>query len=201
VEVLAHPLRARILTILAHDWASASELAAELGAPPRTVRHHLHLLRERGFVSVRSAERRRNVDEYRFSSSTFGAVDEELFTELSPAERRAVINHTLRLISGGVNRFVAAASTYDEHFPVSSRVRLAADAQAWGELLAVLDSALDQIVAIKARAAERLAAGGEEGFEGEVGLLAFEAPAAEEPPAAIGRRGSSNRGKSTEARR
>lgn len=201
VEALSHPLRARILALLEHDWASAAEIAAELDVPARTVRHHLRDLRGRGFVSVRRAERRRNVHEYRFASTTVGLVDNAVFAELSPAERRRATNQNLRLLSAGVNRFVAADSTYDEHFPFTARVRLAADEEAWREVLAVLDSMLAQIVAIKGRAAERLAAGGEEGFEAEVGVLGFEAPPVEEHRGENDGPGSSNQDGSTEASR
>jgi DNA-binding transcriptional ArsR family regulator len=173
---LAHPLRSRFFAILEHEWASAAEIAAEVGAPVRTVRHHLAFLRERGFVSVRRSRRRRNVNEYTFEGTTFGYVDDELYAGLRPAERRVLTNHYLRVISRGVNRFAAAGTTYDTHFPFTVRVRIAADEQAWAEVAEILGAALEDLLRVKQEAGERLEGRGEDGEEAEIGLLAFEAP-------------------------
>ncbi|MBS1675993.1 MAG: helix-turn-helix domain-containing protein [Actinobacteria bacterium] len=176
LEAVRHPIRSRVIVILEHEWASAAAIAAELGEPTRTVRYHLRFLRERGFVSVRRAEARRNVHEYSFAGTAFGYVDDELYATLTPAERRLLTNHYLRVISRGVNRFVGSGTTYDRHFPLTARVSLALDERGWGELIEICSSALEQIVAVKREARQRLLGNGEDGIDAEVGLLAFEAP-------------------------
>jgi len=200
VDAVGHPLRSRIIAIIEHEWASAARIATELGTPTRTVRYHLRFLRERGFISVRQAERRRNVHEYSFEGTTFGYVDDELYASLSLAERRATTHHYLRALWRGVDRFVAAGNAYDTHFPVTVRVRLAVDEQAWGELTEILSSALEQILAVKRESAARLGGRAEEGSDAEVGLLAFEAPARAEMPRHVERTAPSNQKSSTEAR-
>jgi len=175
VEALTHPLRSRILGILEHEWATAAEIAEELGTPARTVRHHLRFLRERGFISVRRSRRRRNVHEYSFEGTTFGYVDDDLYATLSSAERRAVTNHYLRVLSRGVNRFAASGTTYDTHFPFTVRVRLATDEQGWTELTEILSSTLERILRVKRESGERLE-GTEDGTVAEIGVLAFEVP-------------------------
>jgi DNA-binding transcriptional ArsR family regulator len=176
LEAITHPMRSRIMAILAYEWASAAELAAELGAPARTVRYHLRFLRERGHVSVRKTLPRRNFYEYSFADSAHGFVGDDLYASFSPAERRTFINHCLRVLSLGVTRFAAAGTTYDTHFPLTVRVRVEADEQGWQELIEILSSALEQITRVKREAGERLRAGEEDGFEADIGLLAFEAP-------------------------
>jgi DNA-binding transcriptional ArsR family regulator len=181
LEAVKHPMRSRIMALLAHDWARAAELAAELGAPARTVRHHLRFLRERDLVSVRKARPRRNFYEYSFSDNTHGYVGDDLYGSFSPAERRALINHYLRVLSLGVTRFAAAGTTYDDHFPLTVRVRVDVDEQGWQELIEILSSALEQITRVKREAGERRRVGAEDGFEAELGLLAFEVPTDEAP--------------------
>jgi DNA-binding transcriptional ArsR family regulator len=176
VEALAHPLRSRIFLILAHEPASAAEIARELDTPVRTVRHHLAFLRKRGYVSVRRSRRRRNVNEYSFESASFGYIDDRLYASLRPAERRALTNHYLRVIWLGVDRFAAAGTTYDTHFPFTVRVRLAVDEAAWAELEEILGAALEEVLRVKREAGGRLAGREAEGSEAEVDLLAFEAP-------------------------
>jgi ArsR family transcriptional regulator len=52
VQLLADPLRARILALLAEESMCTSHLVAETGARQRTVSHHLRLLREAGWVET-----------------------------------------------------------------------------------------------------------------------------------------------------
>jgi hypothetical protein len=85
------------------------------------------------------------------------------------------------VMARGMARFVAAGSTYDSHFPFVTRITLRLDEEGWRELIAICSAALERLVDLKGRAAERLGEGGEAGFEGEVDLLAVEAPGQGEP--------------------
>jgi DNA-binding transcriptional ArsR family regulator len=183
LEAISHPLRSRILVMLEGGPAGSAEIATELGVPARSVRHQLQILRTAGFVVARRAAKRRNTYEYSFARAAFGYLDDELYAELSPAERRAAINHYLRLMARSMARFVAAGSTYDSHFPFVSRITLALDEEGWRELIAICSTALEQLVGLKGRAAERLGGGDGAGFEGEVSLLAVEVPERGEPGA------------------
>lgn len=63
LDVLGDPVRRRILDALSREEHSAGELvevvAAEFGISQPAVSHHLRVLRENGFVSVRAAGARR----------------------------------------------------------------------------------------------------------------------------------------------
>jgi DNA-binding transcriptional ArsR family regulator len=181
VEAIAHPLRSKLIVILSAGSATSAELATEIGAPVRTVRHHLRYLSERGFVSVAREETRRNVLRYSFEETTFGEVDDELYAELTPAERRNVTNLYLRAIARAMSRFVAAAA-YDVHFPVTIRMNLALDEEGWRELREIMVSALDRLLELKGRTGERLPAGRGEGFDVEVALLALQTPGGSSEP-------------------
>lgn len=181
LQAISHPLRSRILVMLEGGPAGSAEIARELGVPARSVRHQLQILRAAGFVVARRAAKRRNTYEYSFARATFGYLDDELYAELSPGERRAAINHYLRLMARTMARFVAAGSTYDSHFPFVTRITLELDDEGWRELISICSTALEQLVGLKGRVAERLAAAGEAGFEGAVHLLALEAPEQRDP--------------------
>ncbi|MDA8283292.1 MAG: metalloregulator ArsR/SmtB family transcription factor [Actinomycetota bacterium] len=49
-QMLADPLRARIVELLAHETMCTCHLVVETGARQTTVSHHLHILREAGWV-------------------------------------------------------------------------------------------------------------------------------------------------------
>ena len=49
-RLLADPLRARIVTLLAHESLCTCHLVNETGAHQSTVSHHLRVLREAGWV-------------------------------------------------------------------------------------------------------------------------------------------------------
>jgi DNA-binding transcriptional ArsR family regulator len=181
VKAISHPVRTKIVVILEHEPATVAELAAEIGVPARTVRHHVAILRKGGFVTAARSASRRNVLEYSFRGTTFGQVDEETYEELSPAERRTVTNSYLRAIARGVTRFVAAGSTYDEHFPVTLRARLAVDEEGWRALEEIAATAMEQVVELKGECARRLAARGESGIEAEFAIVGLETPTPVEP--------------------
>lgn len=173
VRAIAHPIRSKILVILEHDPATAAELAAEIEEPVRTVRYHLHFLRDRGFIGVQRIRPRRNTYEYSFRGAAFGYVEDELYGRMTPVERRAVTEYYLRVLTRGVGRFVAAGNTYDSHHPYTVRVPLMLDDQGWQALTSTCISLVEQIVALDRDAKSRLAAG-EDGSEVEVGVVALD---------------------------
>lgn len=78
-DVLGDPVRRRILDLLARGQAAAGDLSAtieeEFGISQPAVSHHLRVLRESGFVTVRVDGSRRL---YRLHSDGFSDVDEWL---------------------------------------------------------------------------------------------------------------------------
>jgi DNA-binding transcriptional ArsR family regulator len=65
-RILSHPLRPRILQILAlRGEASPNEIAAELGVPLGTLSYHTRLLRDSGWIQlVREVPRRGAVEHF-----------------------------------------------------------------------------------------------------------------------------------------
>lgn len=179
LKMLANPVRAKIMLILEHGRpGTAAELAAEIGAPLRTVRYHLGVLRKGGFVAVERRTARRNVYEYSFLETTFGEVDVATYAALSPAERRALTNHYLQVIARGVTRFVAAGTTYDEHFPLTWRLKIPLDEEGWVRLHAILFSAIDAAMELQREYVSRLEAGEALTSEAEIDFIALEVPRA-----------------------
>lgn len=176
VKAISHPLRSKLILTLSTKRATAAELAEETGAPVRTVRHHLRYLSERGFVTITREAAKRNVQCYSFEETTYGEVADDLYRELTPAERRNVTNFYLGLIARGIGRFVTEGTTYDVHFPVTVRNRIVLDEEGWAELYEILVPAFERILDLKSRSRERLLDRGEEGWEAEVVLLALESP-------------------------
>ncbi|MEO8263046.1 MAG: metalloregulator ArsR/SmtB family transcription factor [Pseudolysinimonas sp.] len=88
--ILGDPVRFRIVEILASGSHTAGELAAAVGGDTgvsRTaVSHHLRILRDAGFVTVRKDE---NVREYRLHWDALESVDRILLDLFDKWDRRS----------------------------------------------------------------------------------------------------------------
>jgi DNA-binding transcriptional ArsR family regulator len=70
--VLAEPTRRRILDVLRHSESSVGELVDSLAVSQPTMSKHLKVLRDAGFVSVRTAAQQRV---YRIERGPFESVE------------------------------------------------------------------------------------------------------------------------------
>jgi DNA-binding MarR family transcriptional regulator len=74
IELLADPLRRRLVAILALRICRPSRIAEELGLSPATVSYHLRLLREAGLVRPLRSPIDRRVIDYAISPDASGRV-------------------------------------------------------------------------------------------------------------------------------
>lgn len=89
-KLLADPLRARIVRLLADEALCTCHLVAETGAHQTTVSHHLRVLREAGWVTQEPCGR---FTYYRLEPGALEALAAELGTLADRARTTAVSDH------------------------------------------------------------------------------------------------------------
>lgn len=176
LKAISHQIRAKSILILEHSAATAAEIAEEIGAPIRTVRHHLAILEAGGFITVSKSQQRRNVLVPTYVATTFGEVDDATYEALDAAEQRSLIDHYLKGMIHGLRRFISSGTTYQGRHPSAARVRLALDDDGWHRLIEICDAAAEEVIELRSEVAERLRSRGDAGFEAEFDVIAIEVP-------------------------
>lgn len=173
IKAIAHPLRHRILLALGEGVASPKQIAGELGESLGRVGHHVRVLRRIGAIELVDTRQRRGAVEHFYRATVRPLFDDQSWATLPPATRRAVFGEYLARILEDVHA-AAASSGFDHPRAAVAYTLLELDAPGFDEVADILAEALDRVLAAKARAASRLAAGGGDASHTEVALLHFE---------------------------
>lgn len=176
VYAISHDVRAHVLAVLNERIASPVEVAREIGVDVNYINYHFEKLEEIEFIEMVRVEPRRGFDEhfYRAKETFFLNTQEverlplSLSTGVSTCLLQSIMGEAIRALDAGT-----FDSRSDRHLSQSS---LLVDEQGWSEASAVLDGALDQVLAIQAQSARRLAKGGRKPISMSVGIAGFETP-------------------------
>ena len=156
-RVLSHPLRPRILQILAdRGEASPNEIAAELDVPLGTLSYHTRLLRDTGWIELVREVPRRGAVEHFYRTVKRPELDDAHWERLPVGVRRRLASMTV----GQVLRSAAAAAAtggFDLAGAHVDRVPLELDDEGIRELSDVLTGVLEEALAIQQRSSERRA--------------------------------------------
>jgi DNA-binding transcriptional ArsR family regulator len=172
-RVLSHPLRPRILEILAvRGEASPNEIAAELEVPLGTLSYHTRLLRDAGWIELVREVPRRGAVEHFYRAVVRADVDHARWESLPLGVRR-------RLASTTVGRVLKSASAaaggagFDIAGARADRLPLELDDIGVSELEGVLAAALDEAQRIQQRSNERRAGAPAAAQPSELAILHF----------------------------
>jgi DNA-binding transcriptional ArsR family regulator len=173
-RVLTHPLRPRILELLAvRGEASPNEMAAELGVPLGTLSYHTRLLRDLGWIELVRTEPRRGAVEHFYRAVVRPFIDDAQWRQLPVSVRRRLSALTVEQI---LRSAAAAAGTggFDRAGAYVVRLWLELDELGWQELAAALGQVLDEAARIQDRSNARRASRSADAVEGsELALLHF----------------------------
>lgn len=173
-RVLTHPLRPRILELLAaRGEASPNEMAAELDVPLGMLSYHTRLLRDLGWIELVRTEPRRGAVEHFYRSVVRPFVDDDGWERLPVGVRRRLAGMTI----GQILRSAAEATQsggFDQPGAHVDRLWLELDEEGWIELSEVLSGVLEEAARIQERSNARRSARGRGTPEGsELALLHF----------------------------
>jgi predicted ArsR family transcriptional regulator len=154
--VLRHPTRAHCVGVLTDRVASPKELAAELECGLRHVRYHLKQLEAVNMVELVREDKDAadgRVVEHFYRATKRAWFDREAWK--NAVGQTGVTAMLMGLINEDIGRAVAGG-TFDEKHNHISRTPALLDPDSYEELLALLAQMLDEIFAIKERAANRI---------------------------------------------
>lgn len=193
VKALAHPLRVQILTILNERMASPNELSKELEEGLSQVSYHVKVLKDFECIEMVKTEPRRGAVEhyYRATARAF-LTDNDWKTlpdSVKPGVSSSVIEMVIEDIVGALGGGTFDARD-DRHLSWTPGV---VDEQGWQESVDLVAETLDQVIAIQAASAKRLAKSGDEGIPATVVLMNFEGVAPDAKPAQSAKKGKAKK--------
>jgi DNA-binding transcriptional ArsR family regulator len=199
VKALAHPLRIRILAMLADRSASPVQLSAQLDATLGTVAYHVRTLHNLGLVELVDTRQRRGATEHYYRAREHPRFPDDAWAGLAPVAKQRMLSAMLQQIGQYVTAS-AAAGGFDRAEAHMTRRSLQLDDRGFEELASATRRWLDEAEEIGAAAAERLGHSGKNNDDGggppvDTGLVVmlFEGRPADSGPGADGDRRLSRR--------
>jgi DNA-binding transcriptional ArsR family regulator len=169
VQAVAHPLRARMLSILQDREASPKELAAEFGIPLANVAYHIQVLRKLKLIKLMKKTPRRGAVEHHYRADFGAHIDNEAWSATPDVVKRSMVGGVLGEIGHDATD-AASIGGFDHADAVLTRSKYVLDEEAWGELSGMLTNVLDRADELQKAADKRLRSNGHEG-ERRAGLV------------------------------
>lgn len=167
--VVAHPVRARALTILVDREASPVEIGRELGMDASHIAYHVKLLREEGLIELTEETPRRGSIEHRYRAIRPDEFTDEEYATLTAEQRNRHSRDIFCFAAADASCAFSSGSFGDRPDHHISRMAMQVDEKGWAELSDLYRATLEAAYKIKAQARERLTEAGETGTS----VLAF----------------------------
>jgi DNA-binding transcriptional ArsR family regulator len=159
-KALAHPLRIRILAMLADRSASPVQLASRLDATLGTVAYHVRTLHSLGLVELVDTRQRRGATEHYYRAREHPRFPDDAWAGLAPVAKQRMLSAMLQQIGQYVTGS-AAAGGFDRSEAHMTRSGLRLDERGWQQLAAATRKWLREAERIEETAAKRLDRTGE----------------------------------------
>jgi DNA-binding transcriptional ArsR family regulator len=173
LKALAHPVRARALTVLNQRVASPSELAAEQEEPVGYVAYHVRVLHELGMIELVKTRQVRGATEHFYRSTAQPYLDDEVWGRISIDSRTGISIANIGVLNNAI-REAFEAGTFDSRTNRHlSNVSLDLDERGWKEANELLKTCLEGLLKI---GTESEARDGESTLRATFGLMSFESP-------------------------
>jgi len=175
-KALAHPLRVRILATLSHRSISPVEFSREARVPLSDAAYHFRKLEEFECAEVTREVPVRGSTQHFYRGTTRPLLGDDAWKYLPVSIRGGIsgmIWQTLLERAAEAMEAETFDARDDRHFTWTP---FTVDEQGWSELTGLLAKTLEEATEIGVRAAERMAASGEEGINTTFALAGFESP-------------------------
>lgn len=174
IKALGHPLREHILAVLNERVASASEIGAELGAEVSSFYHHIEELEKLGCIERIETRKRRGAKEHFFRATRTLSFDDEAWRRLPASLKSDLTAGILQLLFDDLVDALQAGTLNardDRHVSWAPGMF---DGRGWSEATQLMSQTLEELGAIQAKSAARLATSDESPVPATMALLAFE---------------------------
>jgi DNA-binding transcriptional ArsR family regulator len=173
MKALAHPVRARALTVLNQRTASPSELAAEQEESVGYVAYHVRVLREMELIELVESRPVRGATEHFYRGTIKPYLSDDFWEQLPKDARSGVSVAGLEVLHHAV-RQAFEADTFDARVDRHlSNLCLELDEQGWREAGELLAKCLRGLMAVGAAAESRTR---KPALRATFGLMGFESP-------------------------
>lgn len=179
IKALAHPVRAKALSILNERVASPNEIAQELGEGVGHVSYHINVLKKCECIELVDTVPRRGAVEHYYRATTRVFIEDEAWRRLPASVRPGLSATALQDI---IDDAAAALSTGsfdardDRHL---SWTPMIVDEKGWTDVNKALGKLLDRVLEIQAASAERLAKAKKPGIQISVASMSYESSTGE----------------------
>ena len=170
VKALAHPLRIRILAMLADHSASPVQLSSRLDATLGTVAYHVRTLHSLGLVELVDTRQRRGATEHYYRAREHPRFPDDAWSDLAPVAKQRMLSAMLQQIGQYVTGS-AAAGGFDRSEAHMTRSSLRLDERGWQQLAAATRKWLREAERIEETAAKRLDNAGGAATDGAAGTF------------------------------
>ncbi len=161
--VIAHPIRARALTILGDREASPVEIGRELGIGASHVAYHVRLLLKEGLIELTEETPRRGSMEHRYRGIRPDEFSDEEYAALTAEQRNDHSRDIFCFATADASCAFSAGSFGDRPDHHISRMPMEVDEEGWAELRDLYNNMLHEAYRIKREAQDRLTEVGEKG--------------------------------------
>lgn len=175
IKALAHPLRAKLLTILDRREASPSQLSGELGQPLGTVSYHVRTLHDMGLLRLVGEKRQRGAVEHYYTSVKW-VIHEDAWKTLPSSLKQTVHASFLSQIGEEVSS-AASAGGFDEPYALLNHDVLALDEEGALELAREASALMKRALAIESESKVRSKGSVRETVKVNLALMLFGATA------------------------
>jgi DNA-binding transcriptional ArsR family regulator len=185
LKALAHPLRAKMLSVLKEQEASPKELAEHFGVPLTNVAYHIQVLRKLKLIRLVKTARRRGAVEHYYRADATAHIYDEAWAQTPGVIKARMVASVLEDVGDAVTQ-AAASGGFDGPKAHLSQTRRVLDEQAWEVLAARLMDVLDLLDQLEEESKARLRRADHEGERRlSLVMMLFEAmPPVPEPDAA-----------------
>jgi DNA-binding transcriptional ArsR family regulator len=159
--VVSHPLRCKVLMILAHNESSPVEIGRQIGVDASHVAYHLRPLVKSGLIELTDLVPKRGAVEHRYVCVVDDAPVSEWCEKFTPAETSRRAFNILCVLLAEANCGLSAGSFEESHR--LSRFPMELDEDGRGELRDLHECFCEALGRISEASADRLEAAGERG--------------------------------------
>lgn len=179
VKALAHPVRAKLLTILDGREASPNQLSKEIEEPLGTVSYHVRKLHNMGLLRLVAEKRQRGAVEHYYTGVKW-LIHENAWNTL-PESLRGILNQSFFSQIGEDISAAAASDGFDQPYSLLNRDVLTLDGEGAIQLAREVSALAQRALAIEVESRERFKEG-EPGEQENVHLvmMLFGAPGEKE---------------------
>lgn len=178
VAAISHPTRMHAMSVLWNREASPREIAEELGEPVNNVTYHVKQLLELGWVELVAQRPARGgrVMEHFYKATRDSVFDDADLEAIGTRGRTMMNTAILNDMARDLNEAMLSGTFSKRDDNHLTRIPMDVDDEGWEETKEILNRALEELLEVRARVANRVAETGEESFPTKVEIIQFLSP-------------------------